>query len=97
MKITRPCLGCGGKRTCRWSIDAWVCSACGDEWYPDHGPEYADPFETSSARVLLTGPQIEAINEALSFRLASEIEDAGQPSRVYRSAQVVIHEALLHL
>lgn len=44
-RTTRPCYGCGGERTCVWSIDAWVCNRCGDEWYPDHGIEYHDPSE----------------------------------------------------
>ena len=38
---TRQCGRCGGR--CHWVDDAWVCRACGDEWYPDHGPEYAAP------------------------------------------------------
>jgi ribosomal protein L37AE/L43A len=35
-RITRPCMACGRQRSCRWSIDAWICSAqdCGAEWYP---------------------------------------------------------------
>lgn len=35
------CAVCNG--LCFWSEDAWVCTKCGDEWYPDHGPEYAAP------------------------------------------------------
>jgi hypothetical protein len=33
------CGACGA--ACRWVEDAWVCTSCGDEWYPDHGSEYA--------------------------------------------------------
>lgn len=33
------CASCGG--ACQAADDAWVCTKCGDEWYPDHGPEYA--------------------------------------------------------
>jgi len=32
------CATCGG--ACQAAEDAWVCTRCGDEWYPDHGPEY---------------------------------------------------------
>lgn len=35
------CSTCGGR--CYWSDDSWVCGDCGDEWYPDHGEEYAAP------------------------------------------------------
>lgn len=31
-RITQPCPACDGKRTCRFSIDAWVCFRCGAEW-----------------------------------------------------------------
>lgn len=37
----RECSSCAGK--CRWVDDAWVCQKCGDEWYPDHGPQFAAP------------------------------------------------------
>lgn len=39
------CSVCGTK--CMWVEDAWVCTrkSCGSEWYPDHGPEYAPPWE----------------------------------------------------
>lgn len=47
-RITRPCSSCGGKRTCRWADEAWVCFRCGDEWYPDHGDEYAPPYSASA-------------------------------------------------
>jgi hypothetical protein len=35
------CSSCGGRT--HWADDAWVCFRCGDEWYPDHGPQFAPP------------------------------------------------------
>lgn len=37
--IERECSSCLGR--CLWAEDAWVCVRCGDEWYPDHGGQYA--------------------------------------------------------
>lgn len=28
------CATCGRKRSAVWSLDAWVCDGCGDEWFP---------------------------------------------------------------
>lgn len=39
----RKCSSCGGQ--CMWADDAWVCRRCGDEWYPEHDPMYAEPGE----------------------------------------------------
>lgn len=45
-RTTRPCSSCGAPRGCAWSVDAWVCRLCGDEWYPEHNPvRYAPPSE----------------------------------------------------
>ena len=45
------CSTCLGE--CHWVEGAWVCWECGDEWYPDHGPEFAAPPEEK--RPLITG------------------------------------------
>lgn len=39
------CATCGGPTV--WAEDAWTCRrrGCGDEWYPDHGPAYAPPWQ----------------------------------------------------
>lgn len=40
----RKCSSCGAPRGCVWSIDAWVCRLCGDEWTVEHNPvRYAPP------------------------------------------------------
>ena len=61
------CASCHG--SCRWSDDAWVCRKCGDEWYPDHGAEYAPPGATAV--------DAEAIREA--WRADQPIRDAVAP------------------
>lgn len=38
---TPHCASCGGETL--WTEDHWVCQSCGDEWNPDHGPEYRPP------------------------------------------------------
>jgi len=38
----RVCPSCGGRAP--WADDAYVCTSCGDEWYPDH---FADEAVTS--------------------------------------------------
>lgn len=40
-KANRPptCSACNAPT--RWVDDAWVCTRCGAEWYPDHGEKYA--------------------------------------------------------
>jgi hypothetical protein len=43
MKTSAPkCSSCGGRT--HWADEAWVCFQCGDEWYPDHGPQFASPW-----------------------------------------------------
>jgi len=43
--VARVCASCLGD--CYWHDEAWVCDSCGDEWYPDHGSEYAAPGAAS--------------------------------------------------
>ncbi len=53
--MTKPplCSSCLG--VCRWAEDAWVCTVCGDEWYPDHHPRFAPPGAKVLARIHLDG------------------------------------------
>lgn len=45
------CSSCGG--TCLWVDDSWVCKRCGDEWSPEHGPEYAIPGTPPEPQIVL--------------------------------------------
>ena len=42
------CTTCGGKTI--WAEDAWTCTKCGDEWYSDHGPQFAPPGSENRGR-----------------------------------------------
>jgi predicted RNA-binding Zn-ribbon protein involved in translation (DUF1610 family) len=46
--LTRRCSNCGGE--CLWAIDAWTCSACGDEWVEDHNIRYAPPWSDADEK-----------------------------------------------
>lgn len=48
-KHLRRCASCNG--LCDWHDEAWVCRRCGDEWYPDHGDNYAPDDEAADPGV----------------------------------------------
>lgn len=76
----RKCTTCGGR--CLWADDAWVCSRCGDEWYPDHGEMYAPPEPVKTAHDLAADWTWMDDHEA--FRIGSgkvEWEQAAYPTR----------------
>lgn len=45
----RQCSSCGHD-SCYWEGEAWTCDRCGDEWYEDHGREYAAPTDDNCSQ-----------------------------------------------
>jgi hypothetical protein len=73
----RRCSSCAG--VCYWHIDAWVCDACGDEWYPDHGDPFAAPMPVARCEPCgWTGPP------AATETQASESYDLHASGRTHR-------------